>query len=114
MAEELIPIVLFITFFGSIAFITRVISDNRVKRELVSMKADKDTIDYLLLQAPVQQHESSLKWGIVTVALGLAFALIHVLDFDGNDPMTYAIMFIFGGGGLLGHYVLKAGTDEKV
>ena len=113
MAEELIPIVLFITFFGSISFITRVVSDNRVKRELISMKTDKESIEYLLSQAPASQHESSLKWGIVTVALGIAFALIHLLGLDGEDPMTYAIMFIFGGGGLLGHYAFKAGTDTS-
>ena len=112
MAEELIPIVLFISFFGSIAFITRVVSDNRVKRELVNMKADRETIEYLLSQAPASQHESSLKWGIVTVAVGAAFGLIHLLNLDGNDAMTYAIMFVFGGGGLLVHYALKSGSDS--
>lgn len=108
MNDEIVAITFLIAFFGSIAFITRVISDNRVKRELVNMRTDRDTIEYLLSQAPASQHESSFKWGLVAVALGAAFGLIHLLDLDGNDAMTYAIMFVAGGGGLLVHYAMKA------
>lgn len=113
MAEELIPIVLFITFFGSIAFITRVISDNRVKRELVNMKADRETIDYLMLQSPLPNRDGSLKWGIVSVAAGLAFALIHYMGLDGEDAMTYALLFVFAGGGLLVHYFISSVLDSE-
>ncbi len=112
MAEELMAIIVVGVFFGTIAFITKVLSDNRVKRELINMKADKDTIDYLMLQVPAQSNESSLKWGGVTVALGGALAVIHLLGLDGDDPMTFALLFLFGGGGLLGHYALKAGAEN--
>ena len=111
--EELIPIVVVSVFFGSIAYVTRVISDNRVKRELINIKADKDTIDYLLLQAPAENNESSLKWGMVTVALGAALAVIHVMGLDGDEAMTYGLLFIFGGAALLGHYALKSGSGSE-
>ena len=110
---EMIPIVVVSVFFGCIAYVTRVLSDNRVKRELVNAGADKETIDFLLLQAPVDRNEASLKWGIVGVALGAALAIIHVMGLDGDEPMTYALLFIFGGGGLLGHYALKAGSESQ-
>ena len=111
MLEELVPMVVSVGMFGSIAYIPRVLSDNRVKRELVNMKADRETIDYLILQAPAQTTDNSLKWGIVSVALGAALAVIHLLGLDAEDPMTWALTFIFGGGGLLAHYALTSGKD---
>jgi hypothetical protein len=113
MSEELIPLIVIPVFFGTIAFVVRVLSDNRVKRELISMKADREIIDYLMLQAPQQNNESSLKWGIVSVALGAALALIHLMGLSGEDPMTFALLFIFGGGGLLCHYALRTGSEDS-
>ena len=112
MFGELIPIVLFIMFFGVIGYITRVISDNRVRRELVSLNADKETIDYLFLRARSENPDGSLKWGIVSVALGAALALIQLLGLAEDQPMTYALLFIFGGSGLLGFYALKTTQDN--
>ena len=112
MPDELIPIIIVPFFLGTIAFITKVLSDNRVKRELVNMKADADMIQKMILEAPAMNRESSLKWGIVSVALGAGLAVIHVLGLDGDEPMTYAIMFMFGGAALLGHYALK--SDARI
>ncbi len=112
MPEELIPIIIVPFLLGTIGFITKVLSDNRVKRELISMKADGDTIQQLILAAPAMNRESSLKWGIVSVALGAGLAMIQILGLDGEEPMTYALMFIFGGAGLLGHYALK--SDARI
>lgn len=108
MAEELIPIVVVSVFFWCIAFVTRTLSDNRVKRELINMKAEPEVIEQLTLRKPPADHESSLKWGLVIAALGVAFATIHVLRLDGDEAMTYALLFMFGGGALLAHYVLKS------
>lgn len=113
MPEELIPIVIVPFFLGTIAFIIKVLSDNRVKRELINMRADKETIDYLILQAPAQNKESSLKWGMVSIALGISFAVIQVFGLDGEQPMTYAVVFIFGGAGLFGYYLLKTLQEAK-
>lgn len=113
MGDEIIAIVVMGSFFGSISFITKVLSDNRVKRELISMKADTEVIDYLMLQKPADTYEGSLKWGIVCLALGAALAIIQVLGLSGDDPLTYGLLFIFGGAGLVGHYVLAAGRAEQ-
>ena len=113
MLEDLIPMTLFVTLFGMIGYVTRVISDNRVKRELVSMNADKETIDYLFLRAPEQSYENNLKWGIVIVAIGVAFGLMEVLGLNAEQPMTYALLFVFSGGGLLGFYALKAKSGDS-
>jgi hypothetical protein len=107
MPGELIPIIIVPAFFAVIFLITKTLSDNRVKRELINMRADKETIDYLTLQSPSDSGESSLKWGIVAAALGAGLALVQVLGLSGEEPLTYGLMFIFGGGGLLAHYALK-------
>ena len=107
MPEQLVPIIIVRTFLAVIFLITKRQSDNRVKRELINMRADKETIDYLMLQSPSDSGESGLKWGIVAVALGAGLSLVQVLELGGEEPLTYALMFIFGGGGLLAHYALK-------
>ena len=114
MPHDLVPIIIVPAFFAAIFLIMKTLSDNRVKRELINMRADKETIDYLMLKSPSGSGESSLKWGIVAVALGAGLALIQVLGLNGEEPLTYALMFIFGGGGLLAHYAFKgiSGTDK--
>jgi len=111
--DNLVPIALFVMFFGVIGYITRVLSDNRVRRELMHINPDKDTVDFMLLRARQENPEINLKWGIVCVAIGAALGLIHILGLSEDEAMTYAILFVFGGSGLLGFYGLKSGSEAE-
>ncbi len=105
--EELIPIVMFISMFGVIGYVTRVISDNRVRRELVANNVSEDVIQKLFLENRAEDFNSNLKWGIVSVSLGLALAIIQFTGLDSEQPLTFGLGFIAAGGGLLLYYGLK-------
>ena len=106
MPPELIPIIVVPAMIFCIAYITRVISDNRVRRELMNNNASSDIIQKLFLENRSSDTTGNLKWGIVSIAIGLALACIKVTNLGENDPLTYGIVFLFGGSGLLLFYVL--------
>lgn len=105
--ENLIPIVLFVMMFGVIGYTTKIISDNRVRRELVHKDVDQDIIQKLFLENRAEDVFSNLKWGIVAVALGLALTVIQVTELSSEEPLTYGIVLIAGGASLLAYYRLR-------
>jgi hypothetical protein len=105
--EELIPIVLFISMFGVIGYVTRVISDNRLRREMVNNQVSADVIQKLFLENRAEDFNSNLKWGFVSVALGVALAIIQFTGLTSEDPLTFGLGFFAAGGGLLAYYGLK-------
>ena len=112
MNEELIPLVVMPTLFYLIGFITRTLSDNRVRRELINVHADSAMIENLFLKTRSENPENALKWGIVGVAIGIALVLIELFNLSGEQPMTYGVIFVFGGAGLLCFYMIKRLRDE--
>jgi hypothetical protein len=112
MIEELIPLIVMPTLFYLIGFITRTLSDNRVRRELINVHADTAMVESLFLKSRSENPENALKWGIVGVAIGIALVLIEVLSLSGEQPMTYGLIFAFGGAGLLCFYMIKRMRDE--
>lgn len=107
MPGELVPIIIMPALFWMIAYITSVISDNRVRRKLAESGVSQEVVEKLFLQRRVTDIDAALKWGLVGVAIGIAFAVIAVGGLDVESPMTYAVLFIFAGTGLLGFYGIK-------
>ncbi|MCH8278107.1 MAG: hypothetical protein IIC12_04155, partial [Proteobacteria bacterium] len=81
--------------------------DNRVRRELLQTNADAATIENLFLRSRSENPDNSLKWGIVSVSIGISLVLIELLKLSADEPMAYGLVFIFGGGGLLVFYAIK-------
>ncbi|MCB1691132.1 MAG: hypothetical protein KDI19_00125 [Pseudomonadales bacterium] len=98
-----IPIVFVIT----VGLVTRWISDNRVRRELITANAPAEVVAGLMKRPP-ENVESSLKWGIVSMAIGVALAIIHVAGLDADDPLSFGIVFFCGGAALLAFYFLMS------
>ena len=107
MAGELVPILIVLGFFLMIGFVTRTLSDNRVRRELLQTNADAATIENLFLRSRSENPDNSLKWGIVSVSIGIALVLAELMKLSADQPMAYGLVFIFGGGGLLVFYLVK-------
>jgi len=105
--EALTPIVLFISMLGVISYVTRVISDNRVRREMVTNQVSEDIIQKLFLENRAEDFNSNLKWGIVGVALGIAPVVIQMTELTSEEPLTFGLGFLAAGLGLLTYYGLK-------
>lgn len=105
--EDIVALLIPITFIIVVGLIAKWLSDNRLRRELANAGINPELVESLMA-APAPTSESSLKWGIVAIAVGLSLAVIQVAHLDENDPLSFGIVFIFGGAGLLLHYFLSA------
>lgn len=106
MSGEMVPIIIVPAFLLMIAYITAVISNNSARRTAINSQLSSDLVEKLFLAKPVSDTENVLKHGLVGVFIGLAFICIHVLRLDADEPMTYGILFLFAGGGMLSYYAL--------
>ncbi len=109
MPSELIPIILFI----SIVAIVKIVSDNALKKRLIEKDMVKEDVKYLLGNTYERYVPASLKWGMVSVAIGAAIILGELLDPFRSEVGTTAGMFLFGGAALIVYYFIAKNRVEK-
>ena len=98
-----------IAFFVSLAFIfvgvTKVISDGRTRRRLIEAGA---TPELARAVTAVSKDDlglyATLKWGLVTGAVGLGLILIQFLPFRSDEPIALGVVLVFAAAGLLTYY----------
>lgn len=112
MIEELVPIIIVPAFFFAIVYSIKVISDNRAKRTLINQNMSPEMVEKLFLERPIPDTDSALKWGLIVAGIGIAFCLLQILPFDADEPITYGIVFLFGGASLLAYYALVSNRTE--
>lgn len=108
--DSFIPITLFLV----IAYIIKVVSDNRTRRVLIEKGEINENLKYLYADKLAYAVPSSLKWGMVFIAIGLAFFLSQVIDLGRHDETTFfAMLFIFGGAALIVFYFIAGKMQKK-
>ncbi len=113
----LVPIILFIV----IGWIIKILSDNNVKRLLITQGKLDENAKYLYIDKLERYVPTSLKWGMVMIALGLAIFIGKIVDamnitgFGRNDEeaLIFSLMFIFGGTALIIYYVIASRMAKK-
>ena len=113
MAGILVPIALFTMVFGIVYL---------AKRERMAMiERGMDPRRYKPQSAPFQ----NLKWGLLFIGAGVGLFLAYVLDHtmfknvgndfdnDGNVAIYFALIAIFGGGGLFLSYLIEKKHNDK-
>jgi len=113
----LVPIVLFIV----IGWIIKVLSDNRTKNMLIQKELVNENVKFLYEDRLDKYVPSSLKWGMVLIALGLAIFIGKILaELPGimmrshdEETIIFALMFIFGGLALIIYYSIASKKMKK-
>jgi len=105
--EDVVAVFIPITFIIVVGLITKWLSDNRLRRDLAHAGINYELAERLMA-APAPTSDSSLKWGIVAVAVGLSLVVIQLARLNEDDPVSFGVVFIFGGAGLLLHYFLSS------
>lgn len=104
MVEILVPIALFATIFG-IIFVA-VSARNKERMALIEKGMDSS----IFKQAnDTHGRYNALKWGLVIVGVGIGLILGNIFDIHGimdDDVAYFAMVFVFGGLGLLTYYLL--------
>jgi hypothetical protein len=102
--EEMIPII----FMIIIAIIIKILSDNRIRRMLIEKGMLSENIQYLFSNPFEKQTPSSLKWGMVLVAIGLAVLIGQFAPMKYGEEVTFSMMFILAGLALIIFYVVAS------
>lgn len=99
-----------IAFFLSVTFlflgITKVLSDGITRRRLIRAGAAPD-LARAIVGAPKEDPGlySSLRWGLLTGAIGLALILVQFIPYRSDEPIVLGVILVFAAGGQLGYYV---------
>lgn len=86
--EILIPISLFVC----IAYAIKVCVDARVRRQMVNAGGSEELVNSVLRDEELRRRHSSLRWGIVLVALALGFGLIQWFGWQDVTPGLVAVL----------------------
>lgn len=104
MVEILVPIALFATIFG-IIFVA-VSARNKERMALIEKGMDASIFKEV---SNTHGRYNALKWGLVIVGVGIGLILGNIFDIHGimdDDVAYFAMVFVFGGLGLLSYYLL--------
>jgi len=106
-----------LTIFGSVAFVIKILSDNRVRTRIIENTNINDQEKMALLQTgqPGGQTLQSIKWGLVLIAIGLALLIGNIFPYQVSEEMTFGFGFLFAGLAFLAYYILAkrmAGDQE--
>ena len=100
-------IIVGIVFYAIIEFV-RILSDNRLRNKLIDKGMVDEKIRFLYHAKSASLNPSSLKWGIVLVAIGAAFLIGHIFPESVEEDMMIALMFLFSGVGLILFYFMES------
>ena len=98
--ELLIPITLFIC----ITYAIKAVVDARVRRQMVDSNGSQDLVRSILEGDEVSRRHSSLRWGILLLALAVGFMLIEAFGRTEVTPGVIAILLAVTGLGNLGYF----------
>jgi len=106
--EILVPL----GFFAMIAYIVKLISDNRLRRKVLNSPASEEMAEALLRrQWSEPRTRSALKWGLVFVSLGAGVLIVNLLAIGFESPLAYAVLLLATGAALLGYYLIERDND---
>jgi peptidoglycan/LPS O-acetylase OafA/YrhL len=107
MVELVVPVALFLTIAFATVGVAQVISDGRTRRRLLEANASPEMAAAIV--SPPRSgaaQASTLKWGFLTGALGLALILVQFLPYDADEPIVSGILLVAASIGLLASYAL--------
>ena len=116
MSEGLTGVLIVFVIFSSAAFVIKVISDNRIRKRLIESGQVDEKVKYLFFKSGRRAADplSSVKWGMVLVAIGLALLLGQIFPYDITEEMTIGFMFLFAGLAFLIYYFIQKGKSEEI
>jgi hypothetical protein len=102
---EMLPLIVMVMV---VPFIVKMLSDNRTRRKLIEKGLVDEKVKYLFMDKPKEYVSSSLKWGMVLIAIGLAVFVGQIAPKELVEEVTIGAMFVFGGIALVIYYAIAS------
>ena len=102
---EMFPL---IVMFVVVPIIIKMLSDNKTRRMLIEKGLVDEKVKYLFMNKPKEYVSSSLKWGMVLIAIGLAVFVGQMAPKELAEEVTIGAMFVLGGLALVIYYAIAS------
>jgi len=102
-----------IAFLILVGYVTKTWLDYNVRKRLIEKGAVDENIKHLYQNVESPGVLTSLKWGMILIAVGLGLLVGINVSIDYSDEITFAFMFIFAGVALLLYYFLADRIIKK-
>ena len=104
-AATLVPIAFILGLAFVLVGVTKVISDGRTRRRLIEAGATPE-LARAVTAVPKDDLglSGTLRWGLVTGAVGLGLIVIQFLPFRSDEPIALGVILVFAAAGLLTYY----------
>ncbi|MBN2088591.1 hypothetical protein JW964_03215 [candidate division KSB1 bacterium] len=109
MEDIIIPIGIFMV----LAYIVKILSDNRLRRLLIDKGQVNESVKYLFMDREYKNVPSSLKWGMVLIGIGVAILIGQLVPRHMMEEVTFGGMFLLAGLGLVLYYFIANKLIEK-
>ncbi|MCX6553546.1 MAG: hypothetical protein NTZ12_00805, partial [Candidatus Aminicenantes bacterium] len=97
--------------------LVKVVSESRLHTKLIEKGMVDEKVKLLSASGPAREFASSLKWGLVMIAVGLAFIFafaIHQWVPAGiRDEITAGAVFFMAGLALIVYYAIARAQEKK-
>ena len=112
---DTLPLIVFLVI---LAFIVKIIVEHNTRRKLIDKGMVDENVKYLFPDKIKSQTLSSLKWGMVSIGVGLAVFVGQMVGANLVEEVTIGAMFVFAGLALVIYYpianrMLKKAKEEN-
>jgi hypothetical protein len=107
---EMLPLIVMLLV---VPVVIKLLSENKTRRKLIEKGLVDEKIKYLFPDKPKDYVGSSLKWGMVLIAVGLAVFAGQMAPSDLVEEVTIGCMLVFGGLALVIYYVIASKKLNK-
>ena len=103
MKQIFVPVILFLC----VAYCFKVLVDAAMSYRLVRMGSSAETVHAVFDSLAAERRSTSLRWGLVLLALGGSLGLVQLFGWRDFSPGTIALLLVGTG---LGHLSFFAAT----
>lgn len=100
--------------FISIVTIVKMFLDHSLRRKLIEKGMVDEKVKYLYASAFENQVPSSLKWGMVLTAIGIALFIGQFVPYSFREEAMISGMFIMAGLALIVYYFMASRMAKKL
>lgn len=111
--EYIAPMFVVAVIALSIVAIVKIVLENRVRMKIAEKGAVDADLKNLFVTSNLFTPLSSLKWGLIITAVGVALLLANFLRGVLSDTGVAALVFIFAGSALFIHYFLAKRLENE-
>jgi hypothetical protein len=115
--EDMVPVLVLTVIGYFLLELVKVVSESRIRSKLIEKGMVDEKIKHLFGPRQLEESASSLKWGLVMIAVGLAFmfafAIHNWVPAGIRGEITAGAVFTMAGLAMIVYYVIARSREKK-